>query len=251
MNKNIAVVIVSCDKYSDLWNPILSSIKKFWPDCPYTIYFVSNELSPKFNGVTNIPVGPDISWSSNLKKALGQIPEEFVFMWLDDLFPTKPVNTKKVSRLFEWAINKDINYLCLKGLPRADKKVTESIGLVSEGSLYRVSTVLSFWKKHTLFDLLKEKENAWQFEIEGSIRSDAYPDFYVTLKPEIFVVNAVIKGKWRRKALAKIKRNISFEVEREVNSLVEELVFDIKRWRSFIFNLFPNKLRRKIRVIFK
>lgn len=249
--KDFAIIIPSCDKYSDLWNPILSSIKKFWPDCPYKIYFVSNEVSPEFNGVTNITVGPDVSWSSNLKKALQQIPEEFVFLWLEDLFPIKTVNTKKISELFAWAIDKDINYVCLNGLPRADKKVTESVGLVSEGGLYRVSTVLSFWKKEILFNLLEEKENAWQFEIEGSIRSDVYPGFYVTLKPEIFVVNAVIKGKWRRKALAKVKRSMSFKVDREVNSLAEELVFDLKRLRSFIFNFFPNKLKRKIRRIFK
>jgi hypothetical protein len=33
----IAIPVVSCDKYSDLWQPFFALFDRFWPDCPLDI----------------------------------------------------------------------------------------------------------------------------------------------------------------------------------------------------------------------
>ena len=40
MEKSVscAVVVCSCDKYSDLWDPYFELFKKFWADCPYPVF---------------------------------------------------------------------------------------------------------------------------------------------------------------------------------------------------------------------
>lgn len=33
-----AVLVNSCDKYSETWIPFFTLLKKYWPDCEYPIY---------------------------------------------------------------------------------------------------------------------------------------------------------------------------------------------------------------------
>ena len=39
-----ALVISSCDKYQDLWNPSLALHRRFWPDCPYPTFLMSETV---------------------------------------------------------------------------------------------------------------------------------------------------------------------------------------------------------------
>ena len=38
----VAILICSCDYYSDCWEPIICSFNKYWPDCEYPRYIVTN-----------------------------------------------------------------------------------------------------------------------------------------------------------------------------------------------------------------
>jgi len=250
---NVAVVLVSCDKYQDLWQPFFSLFQKFWSSCPFKLYLISNEKSFDYPGLTNILVGKDISWSDNLINALKQIKENFVFLWLDDLFLIDYVDTEKVVLLFQWAINSEVNYVCLNALPKPDKSYNDLVGIISPGSLYRVSTVLSLWKKGILLELLKPGETAWQFEIKGQERSDKYDHFYVTWQPVIKVVNGVIKGKWLGSAVRKLNSLgvvLDLSVRPRMN-LIEELIFFFKKQRSALLQLLvPSNFRRQVRSVF-
>lgn len=252
--KKIAIVVISCDKYSDLHKPFFNLFQRFWPDCPFKTYLISNTKGFDLPGLTNILVGKDISWSDNLINALNKIEEEFVFLWVDDLFLIEQVDTSKVTDIFAWAVESGANYVCLKALPRPDKKFNDLVvvGIVSPGSLYRASSVLSLWNKKTLLELLKPSESAWKFEIEGSVRSDKYDRFYATRKMAIKVINGVIKGKWQGSAIRKLNSLGASPdlLARQKMSLVEEIVFLSKRLRSSLLRIFPNNFRRQIRKIF-
>lgn len=250
---DIAIVIPSCDAYSDLWNVFFELFKKNYPDCPFKIYLITNHKKPVFDGVEVLPVGEDISWSDNLLKGLTMVQESRVILWVDDLLLVKKVETKYLNKVIEAAIENNVNYICLNANPKPNKKINDFLGLVNPGILYRVSAVLSLWKKETLTSILQKGESAWQFEIEGSVRSDSHPFFTSTYRRVFCVLNSVIKGKWRRFALYRIK---SFGIvvqdsPRKVFSLFEEFVFGLKQIRSFVFDFFPPQHRRFIRSIFK
>ena len=252
MQEKIAILIPSCDKYSDMWEPFFFCLAKYWPDCPYKIYLLTNNLKPEFENVEVVNVGEDISWQSNLKKALTFVKEENIFLWIDDLFLVQKVDSKRVESMFSIFLQEDLNYLCLQGRPYANKKYNEFFGTLEKGSLYRTSTVMSLWKKSVLLDVLLEEKNAWEFELEGSKRSDKYDKFFVSYQREIKTLNSVIKGKWRNKAVGFLKKEgFILELKRKRFTLIEEFVFNLKMFRTFVFNFIPNKYQGSIRSFFK
>lgn len=245
----IAILVVSCDRYADLWQPFFYLFFRFWPDCPYKIYLLSNKTIVKFSNVINIAIGEDRSWSDNLLLALKQIPEEYVLLHIEDLFLIDFVDSKKVEQFFNFAIKNNVNYLRMHASPQPDQPYNELVGVVSRGTIYRTSTVMSLWKKSFLCKLLKSGETAWDFEIYGTIRSDAYGGFYSSYKSLFPIINGVIKGKWRRSVVKKItKLGIRLNlVKRPVFSRKEEFKFMCRQLRSWLLNFIPAKYRRKIK----
>ena len=90
MAANLAVVISSCDLYSDCWKPLFHSIHQYWSDCPYSIYLISNHKDSGDESIRTIKVGEHLGWGSNTKKALAEIHEEY---------------TISTGRLFSWGSN--------------------------------------------------------------------------------------------------------------------------------------------------
>ena len=67
MLKKTALLVISCDKYADLWPIYFGSLFKYWPNCPFKIYLGSNFKIYDHKDVTMINVGEDYDYSSNLK----------------------------------------------------------------------------------------------------------------------------------------------------------------------------------------
>jgi len=249
---NIAILVVSCDKYSDLWNPFFETFFKFWPDCPFNIYLLSNYKTTNLARIKNVTIGRDISWSDNLIKCIKLLKENYIFLFLDDLFLVNFVKTKEVLYILNWAIDENVNYIRMNPSPVPDKKCNKLLGIISKGSIYRTSTVLSVWKKDVLSDLLKKVESAWDFEILGSLRSDKYNNFYATWEKYLPFMNGVIKGKWRRSSV-KMLKSLGIEIDlnkREIMNLKETIGFYFYLRRSRIFEiLVPPKYRRKFKKI--
>jgi len=250
LKNRLAVLVVSCDKYSDLWKPFFSLFWRFWPDCPFDIYLLSNNISPAIPQVKSLLVGDDISWSDNLQRGLSQLKEDYVFLFLDDLFLRESVNTKEVLEVFSWAVETDVNYIRMNPMRnKPDKSLNKSIGILSKGVIYRTSTVVSVWKKDVLLDLLKLGESAWSFEVYGSIRSDKYDRFYASWKDYFPITNAVIKGKWRKEAVRRLKL-LGIEIDltsRKIMTFSETIIQYLKLLRSYGLKLFPSKYRRRVK----
>ncbi len=246
----MAILVVSCDNYSDVWPPFFELYLRFWPDCPFNTYLVSNMKEFSAHGVKTLPVGEDISWSDNLKNALTLIREQYVLVWIDDLFLLQQVDTSLVQEVVNEFIAKDGNYLRLNPTVRADLPFNRYFGVVSAGTIYRTSTVMSLWKKTVLSDLLVAGESAWDFEVMGTVRSDKLNGFYATWQNMFNVLNGVIKGKWRNSAYRKIRTLCTdFNAnERDVMSFTEELVLKVMIVRSKLLNLVPPRYRRHLKA---
>ena len=244
-----AVLVVSCDKYSDLWEPFFKLFWRFWPDCPFNVYLLSNRLNSDIQGVKGLLIGEDISWSDNLYNGVSKLKEDYIFLFLDDLFLCDFVKSDRVLQVLDWTLAYNANYVRMNPSPKPDKPYNELVGIVSKGTIYRTSTVLSVWKKAILLDLLRPGESAWDFEIYGTIRSDVYDGFYSTWEEYFPVVNGVIKGKWQRSAVKKLKLlgvNIDLS-KRGVMTNREALIFFLKRQRSRLLKIIPAKYRRGVK----
>lgn len=249
---SIAVLVVSCDKYADLWPIFTSQFRRYWPDCPFPRYIMSNVSEASFEGFETLRIGTDVSWSDNLLSALDRIGEDYVLLFLEDLVLRSQVNTTLLSTALAWAATAEPDHLRLNATNRPDERKSESIGRIREGAIYRTSTVLTLWRKGALKALLKSGESAWQFEIDGSERSDSMPAFYSTYRDCFPVINCVIKGKWRRSAAATLAAQgaVPDLQSRAVMSRREEARFDLRQVRSLLFKLVPMHYRRKVRHAF-
>jgi len=190
------MIVPSCDKYSILWEPFFSLKEKYWKDCPFKTYLISeNPYHPGAEGIKE----ESQSWATNLKSALGKIGAPYIYLHLEDMLIAEEVNTKRVVELFE--IMKKENILKLGITPFLHEtnfsQFREYPDLIHVGTdPYRVSTQLGFWYRETLMQILKEGENIWQTEIDGFERTIKLEPF-VMMKDEwvIKVVNSFCQGK--------------------------------------------------------
>jgi len=246
-----AVLVPSCDKYSDLWEPFFRCFWRFWPDCPFDVHLLSNHCGLSHAKVRSLKVGDDLSWSDNLARAIRQLPYEYVFLFIDDLFLIRPVDNQRVVHVLKWAVASQVNYIRLNPSQKPDQPYDNVVGIVSPGTVYRMSTVVAVWKKSIPLNLLKSGESAWEFEIKGSVRSDKYDGFYSTWQDCFPIINGVIKGKWRGAAIRRLG-SLGMKIDlsaRSVMTQTEEIIFFCKQQRSRLLNVLPPQHRRTARSL--
>ena len=167
MNK-FALVISSCDLYSDCWKPLFHSIHKYWPDCPYPIYLICNYMDSGDDSVIPIKVGEHLGWGSNTKKALSQIECDYLIYFQEDYFMNKPVNTECMKENLEYCVKNNVDYLRLMP-PFKDKYPYDDIYCIDKAvrrktKLRAMSLMACIWKKSTLDNLCIEGWTGWDFE---------------------------------------------------------------------------------------
>jgi hypothetical protein len=120
------------------------------------------------------------------------------------------------------------------------------------GMLYRASTVLTLWRKDVLISLLRSDETIWQFEIQGSVRTDVYPDFYATEETYLPWLNGVIRGKWVPQAQAALIA-AGYPVQTQARgmfTLWERFKQSFRITRARTLRLVPLQYQRRIRLWF-
>lgn len=256
MNKSIGLIVLTCDNYSDLWPMFIHFFDKFWPDCPYSKYVISNYKSLPDTSFEFINIGKDDSWSDGLLKTISILKNkhDYLIVTLEDSPIIEKVDQLKLNSILHAFFVVDGNFLSLftqDDMGKPTRKFNNYFGIIDKGSLYRPTCVYSLWKISILEDLLDRKENAWEFERFGSVRSDKYDGFYMIYKNFFKMSNTVIKGKWQKSEYKRIV-NLDYTPDlstRSIFNVKEELFHKIY---SFLFKVFiyylpiPYKLRREI-----
>lgn len=252
LNSNVraefAIVVLSCDAYSDLWPIYFSQFKKYWGRAEDSVYLVCNEKHGGIEGVQDACSGPDIDWSTSLRASLDKVKEDNVLLFIDDAFFCEPVNQDLLEQYYRDFLEKKMNYLRLKNSPFPDTKINKYYGQISPGQLYRTAIFPSIWKKDILLSVLKDGESAWQFELQGSDRSDSLDGFYGVYNDMFKVIHGVIKGKWDPSAISALqKEGISSFIGRSVLSHNEVLGLRFAALRKYGLRLFPGRVRKAVR----
>ena len=215
---NIALLISTYDNSEDLWNPLEQTYHQYWNDINFPIYLSTNHKvfdSQVFNSLT---IGDELSWSDNLIKSLNKINQEYVLLTFDDLFLTAKVDNQFIEQLMTRAIQSEFNYLQFYRSISKGRRLDDLIFKKFNKTRYKNSSIWSFWKKDILLELLQKDENAWEFEINGNVRSYKYKDFYSTRRNAIPFVNGIVKGIWNPLAKNKLKR-LGFSISNNRSTL--------------------------------
>jgi hypothetical protein len=249
---NVCVLIMSCDKYDDLWEPFFQFFDKYWPDCPYPVYLATNTKSYNHQNVTVIHSDHKGTWSEETLIILDRLPYEQIIYLQDDYFLTQKVNNKIIGDIIVFFNKYKVNYLRLFPSPGSDSDFEneQAIGLINKESAYRTSLQCAVWDKKTFINLLEPDESQWQFEINAGFRSKDYLflSYKINQKGHIkshiypityYYLTAVIRGKWRWGA-AKIckKENVVLDFSRRDKESFFEMSY------QKIYNLAPLFLRK-------
>ena len=136
---DLAILVLSCDKYSGLWDLFFSRFHKFWSDCKLPLYLLSNHKIYKSKKVVTICAGEDKDWSSNLINALSKIDAENILIMIEDAPLDGVVSDLDFLALYNRFTAESMNYLNLKALPLPPKGADPQLGIIPHGAHYRAS----------------------------------------------------------------------------------------------------------------
>lgn len=212
MTEKLAILVLSCDKYSDLWDGFFYLLNKNF-QVDNAKFLVSNKKkyqNQHVNDLNIIHTGEDSDWSSNLLLALEQVPNRKILIILEDIFITTPIDLSLFKSIEKFIFAEDVQHFKILTSPKAKKtSASEQISKYQEGLTYLV-TVNGIWDKDYLKSLLIKGESAWQFEINGSYRAHFSSNkFFRSNTPLFGFKNMVEKGQW-------IKPNINWAVENQI-----------------------------------
>lgn len=164
-NIEITVLISSCDFFSDCWEPMIYSINKYWSDCPFPVYILSNNKEQKDGKVKFLKVGEDRGWADNLLKALHEIDSEYILYLQEDYWLNKNIDTDFIYKQIQHCDKEKIDYLRLS-FPFVDRyKINDmycKAPLGKHKSTLCLQTVV--WRKSVLEKLLVSGWTGWNFE---------------------------------------------------------------------------------------
>jgi hypothetical protein len=242
----IAILVITCDKFSDFWQPCVDMFNKFWPDCPYDKYLMSNHEIFSNNGFNNILVGDDKSWSHGLKMALKNLDNEYeyVFTLLEDYYFIERINNDYMTKMFSSFVELQGNFLSLYKLPSKLNKCNSFFGELENNIPYRQSCVFTLWKIKTLNDILDDNENAWEFEKVGVKRGFKFEKFYGSYY-NFKVINVLVKGNLVRRDYRILKEIIpNVNINRPMFNWYQSLIII---FRDSLINAFLNFIPSKIK----
>ena len=199
----LAIVINTTDKYSFLWDRWWHYFKKnFEPD--YPVYFLNERKDINFP-LKQIKVDiPEMGlWTKKLRESIKQIPEDDLFILLEDLFITKRFDKKEFENIYNMFKILNADALRIRG----DKSKyttlhdtvfkTNGVGIkkLDQHSRYLIAHSPNIWKKSFLLECLKVDENTWANETRGSRRMEGKNyNIYSYVRSKWFI-NTCNKGK--------------------------------------------------------
>ena len=211
---SVSILISSFDGFSDCWIPYYHGLRKYWPDCPYDIFIVTNFKESGDVSVQTIKVGKDKGWSRNTLHALSVIATPYVIYTHEDFWINHGVQTHVIEEYVDLMDEDKADYIRLYPCPEPDYECEydERLGVLADHASYRTSLQVALWRKRVFKELIVEEENPWQFETKGTIRSKKYGSRFLSVKRFRdadmkpfhhgidYVCTAVNKGKWSKAA---------------------------------------------------
>lgn len=251
MESSIPLIVSSCDKCSDLWQPFFYLIKKNWPDFDRKVYLCTDSITFAYEGLDiacplRMPSGS--TWSENLIALLKGVDEDYVLLMLEDFWLKEKVNEVRLHQCEEIIRNDPtIGFICLVHQldPSPENPTSEKYpNLIEYGrhTPYRVTTQAGLWRRDYLLSLLRKHESAWWFEMFGSKRSQRSDYHSYVVENSVFSYDdggVLFRGCYVEEYIRFFKddKNININPKRRTDSK-ESLMAEVKD-KSFLQKMNP------------
>ncbi len=232
------VLISSCDSYSDAWSPFFTLFDRYWPDCDWPVFLLSNFETWPSDRIHPLAIGEDHSWSTNLRIALEELQPRSIIYLQEDYFLQNPVDMQRLSELNDFALENGVGYVRLAGSPDPDLAFENPFGLgeLSRETKFRCSLQGAWWDTDVLLKLLVDDETGWDMEMKGTERAKALPQPFLGVNSDAPLVDyifetAILKGRWMPQAL-RLCRQEGIELDLSRRPVQPQLPLLLKRFRK-------------------
>lgn len=208
---NLAILLYSCKKNSDMWNIFLQLFKKYWSDCEYPVIlltdFYDEHSDTRFDEVITL----DSSWRDMVEAGIKKAGTKYVMLFMDDYLLCDYVDNAKIKFFLEEAEKYNAANIRLLESPTIkavsfDKN--SSYHYYEPGTAYSFSTQVGIWNAECLLKYCKKGWSAWDFERKGSVEIRDYKHPLLAPKDYAFPYEeGVRKGKWMDVGVRICKRN--------------------------------------------
>lgn len=206
-----AVVISSCDAYSDLWPYFFHFFFKHWPQAPQPVYLIANERSYRDPRVKTIRVGPDQQWGSNTRAAIEQVDADLVLLLLDDFFFDAPFPEETFQRTLEQFRAHEGKLLEMRLHGSAGEAVAGTWFRRADPQNLCAGINSNLWRKELLLDIARPGLNIWQCEsqVRQKLREGEKNFFFMdqNAPKQISFVEGVRGRFWKPEGLAYMRKN--------------------------------------------
>lgn len=209
--KNTAILINSCDAYSDVLKLNLCALEEYWENCELPIYIntESKRVQSDYFNICSIEYknsNKNDRWGIRFKNALKNINQEFVIVIYDDYILESDINYNILSHFITIMSNSnlvDCFYLTYQNF-KLTFDDSKKIYYVDNDNYYRINSAPALWRKDVLERLIEDNENPWTWEFFSMYKGCALNlGIYSVPSKEQNIFNynnskggAIYRGKW-------------------------------------------------------
>jgi len=182
------IAVFTCDQYvtqTEVPQLFLRLFRRFWPNCPYPIEFVSNKETVDAN-VPTILTGQDETWK---RQALRYFKRQDgpVLLFLEDfLLKAEPDEARIASCLDVLVQHDDVAFIRLVPWPGPTLPCEfDGLGeLNKQADSYLFSLMTTIWRPLDMVAILERMNYAtpWELEIHGTVQLRDYPKRFLCVE---------------------------------------------------------------------
>lgn len=197
----MVILVCSCDKDGDLFEPFHHCIEKYYPEHPEIIYATETIKNPYYKTINkNYPLN---KWTKRIRETLTEINDKQILLMIDDIFIRNPVDIKRI----EYARSILKGNVALINFEKVFNQEDEECGLNGfkmrkKGSEYELSLMCGLWDKEKLINILQKDSDPWTVEYNQETKGYDYlinsDDYIINWGYKTFHPVGLIKGKWAR-----------------------------------------------------
>lgn len=199
---SVTLLVSTHDRYRAAWKPFCHGLRKYWPDCPWPVRFMTNHRDPPCGKA--LKTGLDDTWTRLQRVALAQVKTDIVFILQEDYWLTHPVDTKSILEFAKIVERGEADRIMLcrgRHTGKGTSKLDNRLSVYADKSVVRNAAQAGLWRVSTYLSLLEIGESVWDFEMFGNIRSYGMPGFLFSKKTDyiryLFPDGAIRRGRWK------------------------------------------------------
>lgn len=236
MNKmDYSILINTCDKFEDCWEPFFKLFDIYWPNSNAKIFLNTEYKNFSYKNIditslkvcekNRMPKYKRATWSQCLIWALESIDSEIILYMQEDYFIKDKVKNELIDEYVE-LMTENSNIKCIhltdQSVKPNGRSEYKNLDKVLYKQRYRVCCQGALWRKSELLDVLREYEDAWEFEEFGSLRSEIMErEYYVVDRSYVkldefeiipYIFTGIVQGRWYEKVVPLFeKHNIKID----------------------------------------